>query len=268
MLRKRTILILVLLGSLFLIIACLCTLLYFRISVPANKLKKEASRYEEYKLSFSRLPVGMSKEKINELKSTKNNDHVEAATKFGVCGLINEQNVVDALKEKKLVHLKETNYWRIKELEDSLPYVTPDTVKLLQIIGKRFQENLQKNNLPLYRFTISSVLRTDEMQKRLSRKNRNATKNISSHQFGTSVDILFKEFDYTSENPLEFNFLKKYGYGPEFKKSEFDELGIIYSQCLRKILGETLLELQREGLCFVIYEVRQPVFHVTLARKM
>ncbi|MCX7704921.1 MAG: DUF5715 family protein [bacterium] len=267
MLKKRIVLLSVVLIILSMVIF-ICTLILYRASIPSNKLKKEAARYEEYKKNFSQMPARMKIDQVKELKSTKNDDHVEIAIKFGVSGLNDENDVLKAAQEKKLIILKETNFWKIKDLEDSLPYVTPDTLKLLQIIGQKFHENLRRNNLPLYRFTISSVLRTEESQRRLVRKNRNATRKISSHQFGTSVDIVFKEFDYTGQDPFAFNFLKRYGYKPEFKKIEFDELGILYAACLRTILGETLLDLQKQGLCYVIYELRQPVFHITVATKM
>ncbi|MCM8815045.1 MAG: DUF5715 family protein [Candidatus Omnitrophica bacterium] len=253
--------------TLIALIVFLCVLTFFRISKPASKLRKEATRYEQYKKNFDSMLSFMNLSEVKELRVMVNDYHVEVAQKFGVGGLIDETAVIKAVEDGKLIHLSETRFWRIKELKDSLPYVTPDTFKLLQLIGEKFQENLKKNNLPLYRFTISSVLRTDEGQKRLTRKNRNATKNTSSHQFGTSVDILFKEFDYTGEDNFTFNFLKRYGHRPELKKKEFDEMGILYAQRLKTILGRTLLDLQREGKCYVIYEIRQPVFHVTVAAK-
>ncbi|MGB9643360.1 MAG: DUF5715 family protein, partial [Candidatus Ratteibacteria bacterium] len=185
-----------------------------------------------------------------------------------VPGLIDDESVYQALKEGKLVPLKETRYWRIKELKDSLAYVTPDTLKLLKIIGERFQEKLKEQNLPLYRFTISSVLRTQKAQEALAKKNRNATRNISSHQFGTTVDILFTDFEYTAGHQLTFACLNRYKEKKEFKKKEFDDLAIKYGQYLKIILAKTLLDLQKEGFCYVIYEKRQPVFHVTIATKL
>lgn len=266
MAKKRTIVLSVVLGFLAMLIY-LCIFTYCRISIPVFKLKKQAERYQQYKRNFSLVPWYMKLEQVRELKAMKNDIHTESAMNLGVPGLIDVDDVDHAVKEKKLIFLPETRYWRIKELKDSLQYVTPDTLKLLYMIGKKFQENLEKNNLPPYRFTISSVLRTAKAQEILARKNRNATRNISSHQFGTSVDILFTEFEYTAGDAITFNFLTHYSDRPVFKKKEFDELGSIYSSCLKTVLGSTLLELQREGKCYVIYEFRQPVFHVTLASK-
>lgn len=255
-------------GAFLVILNFLCLYTYCKVSAPASKLRKEAARYNEYKKQFASIPAFMNTSEIRELRTMVNIYHVEVAQKLGVRDIINEKDISSAVKDGKLVQLKETRFWRIKELNDSVPYVTPDTLKLLQMIGERFHENLRKNNLPVYRFTISSVLRTTDNQNRLSRKNRNATRSISSHQFGTSVDILFREFEYTGNNTSEFNFLKYYGWKKELMKCEYDELGIVYARCLKTILGRTLLELQREGRCYVIYEIRQPVFHVTVAMKI
>lgn len=266
MLRRRIVLLSIVV-SIIGILIFLCIFTCTRFTFPACRLKKEAARYEDYKKNLSRMPILLKTEQIKELKTMVNDYHVESAQKFGIPGLISETDVYRAFEEKKLVFLNETRFWKIKSLEDSMPYVTPDTLKLLYTIGERFQKTLKEKNLPLYRFTISSVLRTEQAQKRLMRKNKNATRNISSHQFGTSVDILFTEFDYTGEDNFTFNFLKHYSERPEFKKQEFDQLGMLFAPCLKTILARTLLEMQKEGKCLVIYERRQPVFHVTIATR-
>jgi len=264
--RQRTVILSAVAGILVILVS-LCLFTYYRVTIPVAILKKEAARYDDYRKNFENTALSINNDELKELRTMVNDCHVDAAMKFGVSDLIDEKDVKIALKEKKLVLLKETRFWRIKELKDSLPYVTPDTLKLLTLIGEKFHENLRKQNLPLYRFTISSVLRTERAQQLLTRKNRNATRNISSHQFGTTVDILFTEFEYTGENPLTFQCLRKYSDKPEFKKAYFDALGNQYAPKLKIVLGKTLLELQRQGYCYVIYERRQPVFHTTIARK-
>ncbi|HOK79533.1 MAG TPA: DUF5715 family protein [bacterium] len=264
---KQRIIVLGVVVVLISMISFLCIFTYYRISLPVSKLKKEATKYQFYKKNFDEILFFLNASEIKNLRVMVNDYHVEIAQKLGVPGLIDDESVYQAAKEGKLVPLKESRYWRIKELKDSVAYVTPDTLKLLKIIGERFQENLKKQNLPLYRFTISSVLRTQKAQEALVRKNRNATKNISSHQFGTTVDILFTEFEYTADHQFTFACLNRYKENQEFKKKEFDDLAITYGQCLKTILAKTLLDLQKEGFCYVIYERRQPVFHVTIATK-
>jgi hypothetical protein len=245
----------------------LCLFVYLRISLPVSNLRKEASKLNMYKDTFANLKIFMTGEEIKQLRTMVNDYHVEMAKKFGVDGLVDDQAVHREVKNGRLVSISDSRFWRIKELEDSLPFITKDNLKFLQILGKRFHENLKKQNLPLYRFTISSLLRTEQTQQRLTRKNQNATKGISSHQFGTTVDILFKDFEYTGEDQFTYFYLIKNANNPEFKKADFDKLGEQYSQYLKTILAETLLQLQKEGKCLVIYEKRQPVFHVTIARK-
>ncbi|HOL50081.1 MAG TPA: DUF5715 family protein [bacterium] len=264
---KQRIIVLGVVVILVAMVVFLCIFTYYRISLPVAKLKKEAAKYQEYRKNFAENRFFLNASEVKDLRIMVNDYHVEVAQKLGVPGLIDDEAVSQAAKEGKLVSLKENRYWRIKELKDSLAYVTPDTIKLLNLIGERFQKNLKKQNLPLYRFTISSVLRTQQAQEKLVRKNRNATRNISSHQFGTTVDILFTEFEYTADHQFTFACLSKYKERPEFRKKEFDELASIYGQCLKTILAKTLLDLQKEGICYVIYERRQPVFHVTIATK-
>ncbi len=249
------------------LLICLCLFTYFKISVPISKLRKEASRYESYRNNFAGLQVFLTGEETRQLRTMINDYHVEVAQKLGVSGLVNDEAVYQAVKKGYLVRLDDSRFWKIKELKDSLPFVTKDTLKLLEIIGKNFEEKLKELDLPLYRYTISSVLRTTQAQEDLVRKNRNATRGLSSHQFGTTVDILYRDFEYTAENQYAYYYLMRNPDNSEFRKADFDCLGNQYSQCLKIILGKTLLQLQQEGKCLVIYERRQPVFHVTVARK-
>ena len=245
----------------------LCLFTYFKVSVPISKLRKEASRYELYRNNFTNLRVSLSGEEIRQLRTMVNDYHVEVAQKIGVSGLLDDKAVHQAVKKGYLVRLDNSRFWKIKELEDSLPFVSEDALKLLQLIGERFHENLKQHGLPVYRYTISSALRTARAQERLVRKNRNATRSISSHQFGTTVDILFRDFEYTAEDQGTYYYLMKNLNNPAFKKTDFDQLANQYSQSLKIILGKTLLQLQQEKKCLVIYEKNQPVFHITVARQ-
>lgn len=245
----------------------LCLFVYFRVSVPISKLKQEASRYEFYRNNFANLHLFMTDEEKRKLRIMVNDYHVEVAQKLGVPGLVDNETIYQAVKKGYLVSLNNSRFWGIKDLEDSFPFVLEDTLKLLQLIGKRFHEYLKHEDLPVYRYTISSVLRPAQAQKRLVRKNRNATRNVSSHQFGTTVDILFTDFEYTAEDQATYLYLVKNSNNSKFKKTDFDQLGSRYSAYLKIILAKTLLQLQNEGKCLVIYETRQPVFHVTLAQK-
>jgi len=233
---------------------------------PVRLLTAAAAEFDAVRKRFAATPFPLSSGEIRELRTILNDAHIEKARELGVSGLDDSGLVRDACGEGRLVLLEENRFWRIQDLKNSLPYVTPDTYRLLELIGARFQERLGREDLPPFRYTISSVLRTREDHAHLQRINRNATRGVSSHEFGTTVDILFREFDYSAASPLLFRVLTRMpGRQADFRKAEFDALGMEYAWALKTILAKVLIELQREGKCYVILERRQPVFHVTLA---
>jgi hypothetical protein len=87
-----------------------------------------------------------------------------------------------------------SEWWVLRELDRSLPYVTPHTREILEELGRRFHARLHEHGLPLFRFDITSVLRTEEQQEALRRRNRNASCITSSHEFGTTFDIAYLNF--------------------------------------------------------------------------
>jgi len=58
---------------------------------------------------------------------------------------------------------------------------------------------LENTGLECTRFTVTSVLRTEESIRRLQRRNRNSVRN-SSHLHGTTIDMSYKTF--YSSRPL------------------------------------------------------------------
>ena len=245
----------------------LCTSVFFTTILPSKRLQTVAGNFEMYRENFTQAPSFLTRDEVQIMRTMLNDTHLAKARELGVSGLENMYDVYAAAKKRRLVPLYENRFWRIRELKNSVPYVTPDTLRLLKNIGTRFQENLEKENLPAFRFTINSVLRTREQQKRLLRINRNASRTMSSHEFGTSVDLAFNDFDYSATTPLLFRRLTGTHSQKNFKKEDFDKLGAQFSPVLKTILARTIIELQNEGRCYVIFERRESCFHVTLAEK-
>lgn len=147
----------------------------------------------------------------------------------------------DSLVENKiLIPLTDNRYYKVKELSHSHPYLTKEAVKLLEEIGDRFQKNLRLKNQKEYAFYVSSALRTDESQNNLCRRNSNATRSATSHLYGTTFDISYKEF---------------------FRNN--DSLIISYKN-IQDILTQTLKELRYEKCCLVLREYKQQCFHITV----
>jgi len=134
--------------------------------------------------------------------------------------------------------------YRLKNLTHSYPYLVPKAVALLNEIGERFQARLAASNLPPYYLMISSVLRTLESQQGLGMRNSNATHKISSHVYGTSFDISYKEFLPLHEKRA-----------PE---------GYCRHDMMRHPLAEVLTEMSDEGKCKVVRELKQACFHITV----
>lgn len=186
--------------------------------------------------------------KIGKLKD-KNDLHLESARRLGIqpfeTDAAMEAGVPALLRRGKLVELKEdARYYRLKPLTHSKPYLVPEALDLLEEIGERFQKKLGTAGLPTYYVMVSSVLRTVESQQGLGRRNVNATKNESSHIYGTSFDITYKEFLPAHGQPA-----------PE---------GYCRHDLLRHPLAEVLTELSNEGKCRVVQEIKQACFHITV----
>lgn len=175
------------------------------------------------------------------------------------------------IREGELVPLeKNSRYWYLRRLTHSIPYVTPDTKELLEAIGQRFHEQLAEKGLPPIRFQITSVLRTAETQASLRRVNVNAATGISTHEYGTTLDLSYTRFSLPKE-PLigvetsEFPWLASHFQ----KRMDRAAVAILKKRQreLKALLGAALIELQDEGRVMVMLERRQPVFHLTLAKR-
>ena len=165
----------------------------------------------------------------------------------------------------KLVELAPaTKYWTVRKLDYSLPYVTPDMHALMIEIGKRFHDRLDSLGVARYRLDITSVLRTPETQAELRKRNRNASRIESSHEFGTTVDIAYRRFTAPLDHPLV-------AAGPQLRSaadSTIIDVGRKRGAELQAVLGRVLLDLQREGKVMVMMERQQTVYHITVAQRM
>jgi transcriptional regulatory protein LevR len=127
-------------------------------------------------------------------------------------------------------------------LSHSHPYLTPKAAQLLEDIGKRYRKKLDENGMGNYAYHITSLLRTKESQKSLSRSNMNASSN-TSHLYGTTFDIAYRS---VSKKPLPFI-----------------NVEVSDAKAIR-LLSETIGELRRERRCVVVTERIEKCFHITV----
>ena len=172
----------------------------------------------------------------------------------------------------RLVTLEDsTAFWTLRNLRASRALVTPDTRRLLEEIGTRFQDRLDDMGIPPYRIEVTSALRSAADQARLRRTNVNAAAGVSTHEFGTTVDIAYTAFAPPAELPAGI-----VAEGPDWiapyleavARPILESVSARKSRELQKILGDILRELQGEGMVLVTLERLQPVYHITVGRRL
>lgn len=234
-------------------------------TLEANLQRQEAA-VERLTAAFEEID-DLKTAQETQLRRFRNADHLAHARSRGF--RVSEEEEADRLSEEgRLVELSDNRYYYLQEFDYSVPYVTPDAARLLEMIGERLHEQLAERGLPAYRFNISSVLRTAENQQALRQINPNATYGVSTHEFGTTVDIVFHIYDYfpRPEDVLAATDHQSLDRHLEAMRiRQYDALGMRYWRMLRGMLGRILIDLQSEGKVMVTLERQQPVFHITVS---
>lgn len=143
------------------------------------------------------------------------------------------------LEQKQLVRLKDNSLYRLKKLTHSYPYVTPEMADLLNEIGILFRQKMKEVGKEYYKPMITSALRTNESQGSLSKRNRNATTQ-STHLFGTTIDITYKDFFNIKADSIEQNAIAT------------------------DVLREVMIEFREQCRLVVVRERRQACYHFTV----
>jgi len=218
---------------------------------------------------LSPMPV-MTPAEEGALRRFQNAAHVAAARALGT--RVSTEAVRDSLLAAgALVQLEAgTRYWIVRGGSSSAE-VTPDVRVLLEILGRRFHERLAEIDLPPYRMEVTSSLRTSDRQQRLRLTNANAAAGVSSHEFGTTVDLSYAAFappadrpeEVLQEVPVELRAALE-----QIIDLSFESVSARKSRELGRIFSQVLNEAQNEGMALVIYERQQTVYHVTVARRL
>ena len=227
---------------------------------------QEADRAEGI---LSPLPV-MTPAREEALRRFRNASHVARARALGV--RVADRVARDSLVAAgRLVQLEDsTAHWIVRP-GVSPAYVVPHVPALLEQLGRRFQERLAEMGLPPYRIEVTSALRTSQRQARLRRSNANAAAGVSSHEFGTTVDLSYAAFAPPSERPPEILASVPAEFAPHVERIvdlALESVSARKSRELGAIFSQVLLEAQSEGLALVIYERQQTVYHLTVGRAL
>lgn len=216
------------------------------------------------------LPVPLlSGAETSRLRSYGSGPQLERARSLGV-RVADSAEIRQLEDEDRLVPLEDsTEYWIVRDLEYSMSWVTPDTRAMLEDVASRFQGRLRDMGLPPYRLEVTSALRTAELQRALRRVNPNAARGVSTHEYGTSIDVAYSGYAAPRDPVIDLDDGGVPWLEPRLDWIEDALLETVVakkSRELQAILGRVLLDLQEDGAVMVTLERLQPVYHLTLAR--
>ncbi|MFV0312537.1 MAG: DUF5715 family protein [Dysgonomonas sp.] len=165
---------------------------------------------------------------------------IEAAMANGVGPLVSRADT--ALYEGQLVRIpSELDIYKVDKLKHSMPFLVPKAATLLSDICLNFRDSLISKKMVLYKPIVTSITRTDDDVKGLSRRNRNTSDN-STHRYATTFDIAWTRFEKV--NPSDPRTLD--------------------DGRLKAVLGQVLHDLRQRDRCYVKHERKQSCFHITV----
>ena len=205
-----------------------------------------------YRSISAKVHNSLNPKSVGTVKVTKykdlNDKQLVFAKKLGITPLKTNNAFFEAkdelLSDGKIEKIDNGRGYVVSKLDYSHPYLVPEAANLLDEIGKRFRKKLDENNKGNFYFKVSSLLRTEENQKALSRSNTNASRN-STHLFATTFDI-----PYTKVIKKPFPWIRR----------EVADATVI------KLLSDALGELRDEGRCLVVTEYNEKCFHITVMK--
>ncbi len=115
-------------------------------------------------------------------------------------------------------------------------YLTPEAKSLLDEIGDRFTAKCAEMGFKA-KFQVTSLLRTEDDLKNLSKTGNKNVSSKSLHRYGTTFDISYKHFIC---------------------------LKSAYAKDCDRILAEVLTDMRNEKRCWVLREMREPCYHITV----
>jgi hypothetical protein len=188
---------------------------------------------------YANIPIAPSN-KLND----KNDIHLFNAQKNGLKRTFAtnadfDAEIGDYVRRSVLVEVVDNPLYQLKNLTSSRPYLIPEAVDLLNEIGYRFQTELKEKKYKNYRFRITSLLRTEEDQNKLTHRNSNATTH-SAHLYGTTFDISYKDFCRVDNDSIE---------------SRYETV---------QALTNVLVKMREECKFLAVRERKQSCFHITV----
>jgi hypothetical protein len=171
-------------------------------------------------------------ESKGKAKKDWNQKHIDQAKKVGVGSLKDMSALNKFIEYERLLSVVSDKGYIVADMTHSYPYLTKDAILTLRKIGASFYEASGDSSA----FTVSSLTRTESTQKKLRKRNSNASKRESSHTFGVSFDISY----------IRYNGVREWNYERT------------------KALEGVLATMQKNGEIYVLKERNQSCFHITI----
>ncbi len=165
-------------------------------------------------------------------------DYADRAKLTGIEKCSDASDIGKRVSSRQLCRVKSGRRYKVENMAYSYPYLTRDSKKLLDEIGKRFKKKVKRDGLMGSRFIITSMTRTSKKIKGLGKANINASDN-SPHLNGNTFDISYARFS--------------------FRKLYVTECDKWY---MKEALAEVICQLKEEKKCWATYERNQGCFHV------
>ena len=155
----------------------------------ANEAPKEAPRATERDKSIQ--PCSVCKRTMRVPRNPYTSHQAAARSLPNSFFVKNDIELGAGKRNGKLVEVKDGRGFRVAPLTHSHPWLLPETYQLLQDMGNDFADALEGTASEGAVFRVTSVTRTEKQQRKLRRRNLNATISKSTHSYGASFDIAF-----------------------------------------------------------------------------
>ena len=160
---------------------------------PAASPIAETPAVEENVPYGSLLPCSCCKKTIRVPRNPYTR-HVKAARSLPNSFFVKtNSDVTWGVKTNKLVPVEDGRGYRLDKLKHSKPFLLPEVKALLEDMGNDYADALEGTDSEGTKFRVTSLTRTDAQQRKLARRNYNATRGESTHSYGASFDIAFMD---------------------------------------------------------------------------
>lgn len=159
----------------------------------------------------------------------------------------------------------------------SVAALTPDGAAAIDSLAVAFNRATAAALLPSARPTVTSVFRSAEDQSGLRSVNANAAGGTSSHEYATTFDLAYRRYEAVPPPRPAGPWAR--GTPAPVRRAVDAALDARWSEAVARVaadypsrydalLGRALIALEDRGVLVVVRERRQPVYHVTVARRL